>query len=195
MARRLLTATLVLLLSFGQAASAGLVYDPAGYPHLRRSLPSGLDWFESGLYWLQDWTGAENPRDPASIIKLMEDQAARYFDLGYIAYRVGGPRYAAMDILKRTHFQNRVQDRLFSAMARRMGMTGDRMPRFTPLVPRRNGLTGWVAGGVFHHYAGPTIWLKFHFAYSDRGWRIVDVTSNGRSLVEGLRQVYLTEGL
>jgi hypothetical protein len=173
-------------------SASALVWDSSSYPPVRRSLPSGLDLFESGLYWWQDLWGPENIRDPASIVSLMEVQAARYFDFGHIAYRVGGARYAARNVLERSHFQNRVRDRLFSWMATWMGFTSDRMPQFSLLSPRREGSNVWSAGGIFWHPGGPRVSLRFHFYYSDRGWRIFEVTVNGRSAVQTLRRAYLT---
>ena len=125
--------------------------------------------------------------DPATLIALLEDQFARHFDLGYMAYRVAGPRYAVQDLLERSHFQNRVRDRLFTLIARRMGWTGSRMPRFAPLIPYRSGPNEITVGGRFHHYAGPRVRLEFRLYLSERGWRVFDVRSNGRSLVLQLR--------
>jgi ABC-type transporter MlaC component len=165
-------------------------YEP-GYVPPRQSLPNGIDLLESSLYWLQDFSGVENPRDPASIVALMEDQAARFFDFAYIAYLVGGPRYAQLNVLKRSHFQNRVRDEMFSKLATRMGMFSSRIPRFQPLFPVRTGQYSWAAGGYFMHRGGPFIRLRFHFYFSPRGWRIYDVTSNGVSMVTEMRRQYL----
>lgn len=181
---------LAVSLALPGSATARLVHDPYLAPPLRRALPSGLDYLESGLYWLQDWTGAGNPRDPASVMALFEDQAARWFDFGAITLRVAGPGYLARDILRRSHLQNRVRDRLFEALALRMGWMDDRMPRFRPLPPTMAGPNHVIMGGVFLHYAGPRLRLEFHFYLSERGWRIFDVTSNGVSLLVPLREAY-----
>ena len=74
----------------GMAYTGYSPYTPySAYPY--RKLPNALDIMESGLYWMRDWTGVENVNDPASIVSLMEQQAARYFDFGKIAEQVGGP--------------------------------------------------------------------------------------------------------
>jgi len=169
---------------------AAAVFSDPGYVPMRRSLPNAVDMMESGLYWLQDLSGVENPRDPASIINLMEDQAARFFDFAYMAYLVAGPEYTRLNALERSHFQNRVRDRLFSALAKRMGMFDNRMPALVPLMPRRTGPYSGIAGGEFYHRGGPYVRLEFYFYLSPNGWRIYDVTSNGRSAVEELRGRY-----
>jgi ABC-type transporter MlaC component len=125
----------------------------------------------------------------------MEDQAARFFDFAYIAYLVAGPQYAEMDVLERSHFQNRVRDRLFSMLARQMGMYDVRIPRFRPLAPIRTSVNTWQAGGVFYHPSGPAIRLTFEFYLTPRGWRIYDVTSNGMSAVTALRTRYFDNRL
>jgi ABC-type transporter MlaC component len=120
----------------------------------------------------------------------MEDQAARFFDFSYMAYLVAGPNYSRLNVLERSHFQNRIRDRLFSGLAYKMGMNSSRLPRFRPLIPAQTSLWSWTAGGEFYHLGGPTIRLKFHFYMTPRGWRIYDVTSNGMSAVAGLRRSY-----
>ncbi len=181
---------LVLCLALSWGVRAELVYDPVTSIYPRRALPTGLDYLESGLYWMQDWTGAENARDPASVVALFEDQMGRMFDLGAMAFYVGGPDYLARNILQRSHFQNRVRDRLFEEMALRMGWFSDRMPRFWPQLPYPAGPNHMVMGGLFMHYGGPHLRLEFHFYFSERGWRIFDVTSNGVSLLRPVRQAY-----
>jgi ABC-type transporter MlaC component len=175
------------------APPVGAYFSDPGYVPLRRDLPNGIDMLESGLYWLQDLSGVENPRDPASIIGLMEDQAARFFDFAYMAYLVGGPEYTRLNALQRSHFQNRLRDKLFEGLARRMGMFNSRIPQVWPITPHPTGPYTWVAGGTFYHPAGPDIRLVFYFYLSSNGWRIYDVTSNGVSAVENLRETHFAE--
>lgn len=179
----------LLLLALAPPPASADFMDP-GYVPMRRSLPNGIDMLESGLYWLQDLSGVENPRDPASIVGLMEDQAARFFDFAYIAYLVAGPDYTRRNALERSHFQNRVRDRLFTELARQMGLFSSRIPTVIPMVPRPTGPYRWIAGGDFYHPGGPHIRLRFHFYLSPNGWRIYDVTSNGVSAVKQLREGY-----
>jgi ABC-type transporter MlaC component len=148
---------------------------------------------ETSLYWMQDMAGVDDPRDPAAIIALMENQAARFFDFSYMAYLVAGPEYTRMNVLDRSHFQNRIRDRVFSMLAQRMGMLDTRMPAFKPVIPRRTGSYTVVAGGEFYHRGGPHIRLLFHFYLSSKGWRIYDVTSNGVGAVAELRRHYFAK--
>jgi len=198
MGSRLRAIVSVMLLLAGVSATppAAAWYrtDPGGVP-VRPTLPNAIDLMESGLYWMQDMTGAGDPRDPATIINLMEEQAARYFDFAYIAYRVAGPDYTRLNALQRSHFQNRVRDRLFTLLARQMGMYDVRMPSFRPLTPVRTSVSTWQAGGVFYHPGGPIIRLTFEFYLTQRGWRIYDVTSNGVSAVATLRNSYFDNQL
>jgi len=167
-----------------------LAFPARGYvlPPVERYRPSILDLMESSLYWMQDLSGADNPRDPATLVALMEDQAARFFDFSAIAWQVGGPRYARMNLLQRSHFQNRIRDMLFEGIARRMGLFGNRIPRFQPIPPVQTGPDTIAAGGVFFHPGGPDYRLVFHFHLTPTGWRIYDVQSNGSSAVAALRR-------
>ena len=181
--------SLLLLLSVVLVASPATAYlSEPGYVPLRRTLPSAIDLMETSLYWMQDMAGVDDPRDPAAIVALMENQAARFFDFAYMAYLVAGPQYTRLNVLDRSHFQNRIRDRVFSMLAKRMGMLDVRMPAFKAVIPRRTGTYTLVAGGEFYHRGGPHIRLLFHFYYSSKGWRIYDVTSNGVSAVAELRR-------
>lgn len=170
----------------------GAWYDNPGFVPLRRDLPNALDMMESGLYWLQDLSGLDNPRDPASIVALLESQAARFFDFAYIAYLVAGPEYASRDALQRAHFQNRIRDRLFTELAYQMGMYDVRMPAMIPLVPRQTSVFTGRAGGIFYHRGGPAIRLVFEFYLTPQGWRIYDINSNGVSAVDAMRSAYMS---
>ena len=183
---------LLLCVLFLPPPAAAWLGEP-GYVPVRRSLPTAIDLMESGLYWMQDLSGVDDPRDPASVIALMEDQMARFFDFAYMSYLVGGPEYARLDAMQRSHFQNRVRDRLFSMLAKEMGMYNVRMPRFRPLTPTQTSSYSWTAGGLIYHPGGPHVRLLFHFYLSPRGWRIYDITSNGVSAVRQLRTRYYKE--
>ena len=192
-ARRIIKPDVSLLFLLGVllvTPPASAYFTEPGYVPLRRNLPSAIDLMESSLYWMQDMAGVDDPRDPAAIIALMEDQAARFFDFSYMAYLIAGPEYTRMNVLDRSHFQNRIRDRVFSMLAKRMGMLDVRMPAFRAVIPRRTGTYTAVAGGEFYHRGGPRIRLLFYFYYSSKGWRIYDVTSNGVSAIAELRRVY-----
>ncbi len=180
----------VLLVALLLPLPASAYFGNPGSVPVRRSLPNAVDLLESSLYWLQDMSGVDDPSDPAAIIGLMEEQAARFFDFAYMAYLVGGPNYTRLNVLERAHFQHRIRDRLFTALAYRVGMYDVRMPVFRPIFPRQTSLFSWKAGGEFCHPGGPCIRLVFHFYMSTRGWRIYDVTSNGVSAVSSLRKSY-----
>lgn len=188
----LLAGALIAVLLTPLTASAYYFTNPGQVP-VRRSLPNSIDMMEYGLYWLQDMTSGYDVRDPASIVRLMEEQASRYFDFSYMAYLIGGPEYTRLDVLERSHFQNRVRDRLFESLARKVGMYDVRMPRFYPLFPRMTSGNTWRVGGEFYHRGGPTFRVYFYFYLTPRGWLIYDVSSNGVSAVADLRRHFFSE--
>jgi len=188
----LLVGALLTVLLTSQPASAYYSPGPGQVP-MRKSLPNGIDLMESGLYWLQDMTSAYSPRDPASIVGLMEDQAARFFDFAYMAYLIAGPEYTRLDVLQRSHLQNRVRDHLFQVLAHKIGLYDARLPHFQPLVPVPTSKNTWKAGGVIYHRGGPVVRLYFHFYRTPYGWRIYDVSSNGVSAVADLRKQFFNK--
>ncbi len=188
-AGRILLLLLFVVLTSTSKAAPVWIGNPGAIP-VRNSLPNALDLMESSLYWMQDISGVQDIRDPAGIVALMEDQAARFFDFAYMAYLIAGPDYVRLNVLQRAHFQNRIRDRLFSAIAHRMGMLDVRMPLFRPIQPRPTSLYTLAAGGEFYHRDGPVIRLIFYFYRSAGGWRIYDVSSNGVRAIDGLRRSY-----
>jgi hypothetical protein len=84
---------LVLLLAVLLVAPPASAYvSEPGYVPLRRTLPNAIDLMETSLYWMQDMAGVDDPRDPAAIIALMEDQAARFFDVRMPTLKAVMPR-------------------------------------------------------------------------------------------------------
>ena len=159
----------------------------AGPPAYGRPLPSVLDMFETGLYWMRDWTGPENPEDPASLLTLIEEQASRQFDFAGMADVIDGPKYWTGNILQRSHYQRRLRDWLFLQLARESGMLDPRPVRFWPVMPRRIGPYKYIAGVDLWRVNRPRSRLLFHFGWTWRGWRIQDVSLNGQRVTEYLR--------
>jgi len=157
---------------------------------MRRHLPNALDVMEYGLNWLQEYTGPENSHDPAAVVLAMEDQLARYFDLGQIAQAVAGAEYWQQDILARSHFQNRVRDRLFTELARIYGFYGFRPPQIRMLMPVRTGVNAWITGNQIWHPDGRSYTILFHLYWTARGMRVMDVSVNGQSITRYLRELY-----
>lgn len=176
---------------FSQIFLAGLLLGIgqwAGADSLQRPRAGPLDLFETGLYWLQDQTRGGALRDPASLLGEMQDLASRHFDFAEMARRAGGIHYLRLGLLARSHYQNRIRDRLFAALASEGGLYDGLLPRYALLRPVRLGPTRWMAGAwVIRRGHAPRA-LYFHFAYGAQGWRIVDVSLNGELFTEHLRR-------
>lgn len=174
----------LLLLLLPLAGSAYELPDPYRY----RALPNALDLFETGLYWLRDFSGTGGQGDPASSLSAIEDIAARQFDFAAMAWATAGIHYLQMDILSRSHYQNRLRDRLFKELAHVIGMYDPTPPAFSMLMPRQTGI-GTVQGGMLIRPRNrASQWLWFHFRFGPRGWKVVDVSVNGRLFTDYLRQ-------
>lgn len=156
-------------------------------PYRYRTLPSGLDLFESGLYWLRDLTGPGGQGDPASSLAAMQDLAARQFDFAAMAWASAGIRYLQMDILARSHYQNRLRDRLFSELAHVVGLYDPIPPAFSLLRPIPTGVGTLRGGLLIRPRHRPTQWVYFHFRLGPQGWKVVDVSVNGRLFTDYLR--------
>ncbi len=158
-----------------------------GYSY-RRALPNAIDLMETGLYWMQDWSGPEDASDPASLIQLSEQQMGRYFDLGHMALQVAGPWYANRNIMARAHAQNRLRDHLFTELARQFGLFSYRLPRIWPLPPQRIGMGSVLVGSRVWQAGRPAANIYFHLSWTVKGWRVYDVSKNGYSIITHLQQ-------
>ena len=155
-------------------------------PYAQR--PNALDLMETGLYWMQDYTGHYDPRDPATVIGLMEDQIGRFFDLGAMASRVSGPYYHSRNLLQRSHFQNRLRDHMFEILAWEFGWFDPRPPRVWIQGWARTGIRGWQFGFHVRRPAVPSQRrIDFHIYYTPLGWRIYEVMINGVPVTAMLR--------
>lgn len=155
-------------------------------PYAQR--PNALDLMETGLYWMQDYTGRYDPRDPVSVVGLMEDQIGRFFDLTTISLRVAGPHYHSINLLQRSHFQNRLRDRLFEILALEFGWFDPRPPRVWMGGWARTGIRGWQFGFHVRRPALPSHRrIDFHVYYTPLGWRIHEVMINGVPMTAMLR--------
>lgn len=153
----------------------------------RRALPNSLEMFEAGLYWMRDWFGPENADDPATVLTLMEEQAARHFDFGSMAARIAGPDYWSRDVLYRSHYQRDLRDWLFLRIAEAGGLRDRRPVRYWPVGPLRVDTGEYLTGVDIRRYGRGVVRLLFHIAWTARGWRIVDVSLDGRRVTEYLR--------
>lgn len=145
-----------------------------------RYRPNALDLMETGLYWLQEYTGYYDPRDPASVVSLMEDQIGQFFDLTAMAQRVGGPWYASQNLLERSHFQNRLRDQLFDVLAREFGWLDIRPPRVWMRGFVQVGYNAYIARFLVRRPAPYSVrQIEFHIRYTPLGWRIQDVLIAG----------------
>lgn len=176
------------LLALPVAAVQALPY--ANY----RALPNSLEMFEAGLYWMRDWFGPENADDPATVLTLMEEQAARHFDFGFMAARIAGPDYWSRDMLYRSHYQRDLRDWLFLRLAEAGGMLDRRPVRYRPIVPMRFGASEYLSGVDILRYGRGRTRLLFHIAWTGRGWRIIDVSLDGQRVTEYLRPRVLPGG-
>lgn len=166
----------VLLLVMLLPAVAGARWDPYVY----RPLPTSLDLMEAGLFWLQDMTRPDSAGDPASLLAAAQEVAARQFDFAEMAWNTAGFDYLRRDILGRAHFQNRLRDRLFTELAHSMGMYDPLPPAMQMLVPMSTGVGQGMVTVLVQPRLRPPVRLDFHLRYGSRGWRIVDVASNGQ---------------
>jgi len=173
-----------MLLAFVLAGPGLADWNPFSY----RPLPNSLDMMEAGLYWLQDMSRPTEAGDPATLLGAAQELAARQFDFAEMAWYTAGFDYLRKDILARSHYQHRLQDRLFAELARSLGMYDSLPPDMRVLPPLSTGVGRGLISVLMLRRHRPPQRLDFHLRYGAQGWRIVDVGNNGLLFSAYLRQ-------
>ena len=172
----------------GPAMSAPGYYGPGP----ARALPPGsrgatpVARLERGLEQLRNFLAGGSP-NAVALEKFLEQNLARFFDFETMARWVAGPLYRQMNAQQKNHFQTRLQNLFFEALARQLGIYSRGLPRVVFDRPRRTGEREVVVRARVYPRNGYPVRLAFRFHYGRKGWRIYDVASNGQSAVSYYR--------
>jgi len=157
-------------------------------PDMHTATPAEL--LRDGIYRMRAYLAKNPDAADADNLRFLEDNIAHYFDFERMAYWVGGDYYRRMNAQEKYHFQNRLRDMFFAALARQLGMFANPVPRVTfgrPRVVSRNEIE--VAARVMPERGYP-VRILFRFFRTPKGWKVYDVTSNGVSAVVYYRDFF-----
>ncbi len=129
-------------------------------------------------------------KDVRSLDRFLNEQVAPFFDFEEMSSLVGGKLYHKMDQANQKEFQQRLQILLFDSLTSQLISFDGIMPKISFFRPIMNGNGQMLARlRVLRRNAPPTN-LAFRFVKGDKGWKVVDVASNGYSAILYYREYY-----
>ncbi len=188
----LLQTALFILLS-APVFQAGAYYPPPAGHTARSSQtdPAPSEILRNNLNRIRDFMQEDGPRDPATVLRFLQDEIAQHFELERMAEWIAGPYYRRMGVEERAKFQNRLKEKMLTAISRQLGIFSNRQLRLNFFPPRRSGPADVSVGMRILHPDQPPIRMvfRFHHAGPD-GWKIYDVSIGGISAIAYYRDYY-----
>ncbi len=178
-----------------------LLSQAAGYPRAPAELSEPARVLRSGIEMLTGYLDHKTNRNPAQLMRYLEEEIAPYFDFERMAYWTAGPLNRHLSPDQRIRLREMLKARFLNAMAEQLAQY--RYGRIQYLRPRGNVRRGDVTLGVrvFSRYQ-PAVQIDFRFYQSEAGWRVYDVIANGVSAVgyyrnefSGIARRYGIQGL
>jgi phospholipid transport system substrate-binding protein len=134
--------------------------------------------------------GAQDP-SPEAIRAFLDREIAPNFDFTYMARWAAGPMYRRLSAAQHARMTVVLKNLFLSALAKNLGTYARPTPRVDvyPARATANGSQSTVNVRVISAN-GRIARLKFRFYWSERGWRIFDVSASGASAVAYYRNYF-----
>jgi len=134
--------------------------------------------------------GAQNP-PPQATRAFLDREIAPYFDFTYMARWSAGPMYRRLSAAQRARMTVVLKSLFLWALANNLGTYARPLPRIDvyPARATPDGTQATVQTRVIGAN-GMISRLNFRFYWSERGWRIFDVSANGASAVAYYRSYF-----
>ncbi|MEE9343773.1 MAG: ABC transporter substrate-binding protein [Gammaproteobacteria bacterium] len=170
--------------SFGQSSIAG-----QRNPAIDFTVPARL--LQQQMSMIQTFMQSSKERDPATVLRFLQDEVIQHFDLDTMAQWIAGKAYSQMEIQEQASFQNRLKEKIFAVIGRELGIFSSQALRLNFFPPRQIGPADVaIVARVFHPQQPPIrMMFKFHHL-ANQGWKIFDVSINGMSALAYYRRHY-----
>jgi phospholipid transport system substrate-binding protein len=192
----LFAAALAALAHAPQSMAQGWGYGPygpaMGYPMMpdyRTTGPAQL--LEDALERLKTFFSGDQPPPPQVIARFVDEQIAPYFDFEGMAEWIARPYYERMSPAERAELTAKVKEAFLGILARELGAFAKPQPQVSFYRARPAGRGQIEVPARVLPANGYPIRLTFRFRQGDDGWKVIDVSSNGLSAVQYLRQQFI----
>ena len=133
-----------------------------------------------GMNKLLEFLAQEEKPNKLQVAAFLDKEIAPYFDFAYMAKWVAGPGYARMSPEKREALAAKLEARFLGALAKQLAKyQGQRVRYLRPRMGQRGSVNVPVAVLRPGNYPSK---LEFRMYRSSDGWKVYDVTANGRSV-------------
>jgi phospholipid transport system substrate-binding protein len=156
-------------------------YPPGAYRPAPRVFPGeeAAEVLRQGMDKLLTFLGQKEKPNRLQVAAFLDREIAPYFDFGYMARWVAGPRYGMMTGEQRKALAAKLESRFLSALAGHLASyQGQQVRYFRPRMSPRGAVS--VSVGILQPGTYPSK-LIFRMYRSTAGWKVYDVIANGRS--------------
>lgn len=131
---------------------------------------------------LSDFVRENDPSDRVATMAFLERQIAPQIDFDTMARRAAGPMYRGLSPAQRNRIRGRIKEHFLGTLAGGLMRRGTANVRVVSAIPGRFGMGRGATVTVYVGTAGrPTTRLDFRLYPSQAGWKVYDVSANGRS--------------
>lgn len=178
------------------ATAQGWGYGPYGPPMGYPMMPdyqtsSPVQLLQDALERLKTFFSAEQPPPPQVVARFVDEQIAPYFDFDGMAEWIARPYYERMTPAQRADLVTKVKEAFLGILARELGAFAKPQPQVSFYRARPAGRGQIEVPARVLPANGYPIRLTFRFRRGDDGWKVIDVSSNGLSAVQYLRQQFI----
>ncbi len=179
-----------------QAVAQPWAYGPyapsMGYPTMpdyRTTSPAQL--LEDALQRLQRFFSSDQPPPPPVIARFVDEQVAPYFDFEGMAEWIARPYYERISPADRAELTAKIKEAFLGILAKELGAFANPQPQVSFYRPRPAGRNEVEVPARVLPANGYPIRLTFRFRQGNDGWKVIDVSSNGLSALQYLRQQFI----
>jgi len=178
--------------AFAQSWGYGPYGPPMGYPPMpnyQSTQPTQI--LQNALERLKAFFSGEQVPPAPVIARFVDEQIAPYFDFQGMAEWIARPYYERMSPAQRAELEQKVKEAFLGILARELGAFAKPQPQVSFYRARPAGRGQIEVPARVLPANGYPIRLTFRFRQGEDGWKIIDVSSNGLSAVQYLRQQFI----
>ena len=165
-----------------------------GHPSQQGSHPvagpaeQATNTLRQGIDKMQEFLGQEETPNKLQTAAFLDRDIAPYFDFDYMAKWIAGPAYQRMGDKAKEALAAKVESRFLGTLAKQLGSyKGQKIRILRPRKGSRGSIN--VRTAVLRPGSYPAK-LEFRMYQSSDGWKVYDVSANGRSVSSYYRQQF-----
>lgn len=157
-----------------------------GHPTQQRGHPvagpteQAANTLRQGIDKMQEFLGQKETPNKLQTAAFLDREIAPYFDFDYMARWIAGPAYGRMDDKAKEALSAKVEASFLGILAKQLGSYEGQRMRI--LRPRRGSRGSVNVRAAIPRPGSYPAKLEFRMYRSADGWRVYDISANGRSV-------------